>query len=170
MKSNVVNLIAAFAAALVFSNPALSQAEHHKSQSQISDSAFFNALITQYVQSIDQADTVLGLKIWAPTAEISFIHPQGTEYGRNGVINIYKMLKDNFSDRKLSFYNLKYAYYGNVSWVTFYRIFDGTLSVNSKPVHTKGRETQIWRKINYEWRLVHVHYSDMPVTGQGQGF
>lgn len=173
MKSPVINLMVALAATLVLINPASSQTERQKSQSNkipLSDSLFFNSLVGQYVQSIDQADTVLALKIWAPTAEISFIHPGGTEYGWNEVKNIYKMFKDNFSTRKLSFYDIKFAYYGDVSWLTFYWIFDGTLKMNNTAVQTKGRETQIWKKINYEWRLVHVHYSGMPVTGQGQGF
>jgi hypothetical protein len=65
---------------------------------------------------------------------------------------------------------VKYAYYGNVSWLTFFWTFDGTLKINNNTVQTKGRETQIWRKVNYEWRLVHVHYSGLPDTGLNQGF
>ena len=173
MKSRVYNLVIAFAATLVLCNPAISQTDQQKDQSfrgSLPDSVFFNSLVSLYTQSIDQADTILASKIWSPTAEISFINPRGTEYGWNGIKNIYKMFHDNFSARKLSFYDLKFSYYGVVSWVTFSWIFDATLKLNGTPVQTKGRETQIWRKINYEWRLVHVHYSGMPVTGQGQGF
>ena len=173
MKSRMITLALAFAAVTIFTNTANSQTEQQKNQSAkapLPDSVFFNALVTQYVQALDQADTILASKIWAPTAEISFIYPKGTEYGWNGIKNIYTMFKDNFSTRKLSFFNLKFAYYGNVSWLTFYWIFDATLKTNNNPVQTRGRETQIWRKINYEWRLVHVHYSGMPVTGQDQGF
>ena len=172
MKSPVINLIVGFAAALLFSNPAHSQTEQKNNQSgktSLPDSVFFNSLVAQYAQSIDQADTILASKIWAPTAEISFIYPSGTEFGWNGVKNIYKKFKDNFSTRKLSFYNIKFAYYGNVSWLTFNWIFDGTMNINNNTLQTRGMETQIWRKINYEWRLVHVHYSEMPVTGQVQG-
>jgi len=173
MKSLGVNLIVAFAATLILSNPANSQTGQQKSQSieiPKPDSIFFNSLVALYAQSIDQADTILASKLWALTAEISFINPRGTEYGWNGVKNIYKMFKDNFSTRKLSFFDVKFAYYGDVSWLTFYWIFDATLRMNSSSVQTRGRETQIWRKLNSEWRLVHVHYSGMPVTGQGQGF
>jgi hypothetical protein len=173
MKTTTINLIAAFTAALVLSNPVISQTQQQNVQSvkkSMPDSMFFNALVAQYTRSIDEADTILGRTIWAPTAEVSFINPGGTEYGWDGVKNIYKMFKDNFSARKLTFYDLKFAYYGDVSWVTFNWVFDGTLKMNKETVQTKGRETQIWRKINYEWRLVHVHYSGMPVTGQGQGF
>jgi hypothetical protein len=79
------------------------------------------------------------------------------------------MYKDKFSARKLSFFNVKFSYDRDVSWLTFYWTFDGTLKLNNSSVQTRGRETQIWRKINYEWRLVHVHYSEMPVTDKGQG-
>ena len=172
MKSLVNNLIIVLAATLVLNSPANSQTEQQKSQSvktSLSDSTFFNSLVALYARSIDQADTLLASDIWAPTAEISFINPAGTEYGWDSVKNIYKMFKDNFSARKLSFFDVKFAYYGNVSWLTFYWIFDGTLKLNNNPVQTRGRETQIWKKVNGEWRLVHVHYSGMPVTGQDQG-
>lgn len=166
MKLNVIIIVVVYAATLISGNPANSQTEQQK---QLPDSVFFNTLVAQYAQSIDKADTLLALKIWAPTDEISFFNPGGTEYGWKGVKHIYKMFYDNFSARKLTFSDLKFAYYGNVSWVTFFWTFDGTLKINNNTVQTKGRETQIWRKVNYEWRLVHVHYSGLPVTGQNQG-
>jgi hypothetical protein len=131
------------------------------------DSVFFKSLIEQYATAVNLADTVLASKIWSPTSEISFISPSGNEYGWDGIKKIYKMFKENFSSRKLSVYNIKSTYYGDVSWVTFYWIFNGTLKSDNSAVITKGRETQIWRKINYEWRLVHVHYSGMPDDVKG---
>jgi hypothetical protein len=169
MKSYGINLIVAFAAALILNNPAYSQTEEQKSQSNkisLPDSIFFNSLVSLYAQSIDKADTTLASTIWAPTAEISFISPNGTEYGWKGVKNIYKIFNEYFSSRKLSFSDVKFAYYDNVSWLTCTWIFDGTLRTDNKAVQTRGRETQIWKKINKEWRLVHVHYSEIPVSGQ----
>jgi hypothetical protein len=160
MKSTLNRLLLVFSVFLLINNSANSQAET------LPDSVFFNSLITQYTHSINEADTLLALKIWSPTSEISFINPRGTEYGWKGIKNIYNMFSENFSTRKLSFFNLKSVYYGDVSWVTFYWTFDAILKSDNSAVKTKGRETQIWRKINYEWRLVHVHYSGMPVTGQ----
>lgn len=168
MKSSGINLIVAIVTTLVINNPANSQTEQQKGQSiknPLPDSVFFHSLVALYAQSIDQADTILASNIWAPTAEISFINPGGTEYGWDGVKKIYQMFKDNFSTRKLSFFDVKFAYYDNVSWLTFYWIFDGTLKINNSTVQTRGRETQIWKKVNREWRLVHVHYSGMPVKG-----
>jgi hypothetical protein len=168
MKSCVIIQAVVFTTIFI-SYSANSQTSQPKNQ-YVTDSALFNTLVAQYVLSINQADTVLASKVWAHTGEVSFINPRGNEYGWNGVKNIYQMFKDNFSTRKLSFFDLKYADYGNVAWMEFYWVFDATLKMNNNPVQTKGRETQIWRKVNDEWRLVHVHYSGMPVTGQGQGF
>jgi hypothetical protein len=173
MKSPLNRTLLVFAAILILNNPAISQTNQNKNQSDkthLPDSVFFNSLINQYTQSIDKADTILALKIWSPTSEISFINPLGTEYGWNGIKKIYKMFNEKFSARKLSFYNLKFTYYGDVSWVTFYWTFDAALKPDNTPVQTKGRETQIWRKINYEWRLVHVHYSGMPASAKEWGF
>jgi ketosteroid isomerase-like protein len=138
---------------------------YRASSQEITDSVVFSNLVSQYTRSIDKADTILGSAVWSHTTEVSFINPRGNEYGWNGVKNIYKFFGDNFSTRKLSFSHLKFSDYGNVAWLEFYWIFDATLKSDNSPVQTKGRETQIWRKVNSEWRLVHVHYSGMPVTG-----
>jgi hypothetical protein len=77
MKSPGINLIVAIAATLILNNPANSQTEQQKSQSNkipLPDSLFFNSLVALYAQSIDQADTILASQIWSPTAEISFIN------------------------------------------------------------------------------------------------
>ena len=169
MKSFRIRLIVVLAGTLILINSANSQVEQKSLtvKNSLPDSVFFHSLVAQYAQAVNQADTLLASKLWSPTAEISFIDPQGTEYGWKRIKNIYQIFKDNFISRKLSFSDLKFAYYGDVSWLTFYWTFDATLKTSNSPVQTKGRETQIWRKINYEWRLVHVHYSEMPVTAKG---
>lgn len=78
------------------------------------------------------------------------------------------MFAENFTARKLNFFDEKVNIYGNVAWIEFYWVFDGTLKYNNSSVQTKGRETQIWRKLNKEWRLVHIHYSDMPAPEADQ--
>lgn len=163
MKTMTIKIMIVFASILSISNLINAQTKISKS-----DSTLFVSLVAQYAKSIDEADTVLGSKLWAHTSEVSFINPSGNEYGWNGIKNIYNLFRDNFSARKLSFFNLKTAVYDDVAWVEFFWVFDARINNNS--VQTKGRETQIWREINNEWRLVHVHYSGMPATGQGQDF
>ena len=169
MKSIRINLILFFTVTMVINNPANSQTEQMKNKF-LPDSVFFKSLVTLYTQSIEMADTTLASELWAHTAEISYINPEGIEYGWNGVKNIYKILRDDFSTRKLSFFNLNFAHYDNVSWLTFNCLFDATMKANNMPVQTKGRETQIWKKTNAGWRLVHVHFSGIPVAGQDKGF
>jgi ketosteroid isomerase-like protein len=138
---------------------------------QIFDTTVFRQLIDKYKQSIENADTVLASKIWAHTDEVSFIHPRGHEHGWQEIKNdIYIFFADNFTTRKLNSFNEKVAVYNGVAWVEFYWVFNGTFKNSGGPLQTKGRETQIWKKIHDEWALVHVHYSNMPLTQPRQGF
>lgn len=150
-KFSIIALLTIFAVNRLMSQP-------------VTDSIVFNGLVSRYVHSIDMADTSLGAAIWSPTSEISFINPSGNQYGWDGIKTIYNMFRDNFSYRKLTYHDLKFANYGNVAWLEFYWVFDANFKTDNNPVQTKGRETQIWRKVNQEWRLVHVHYSGMPGT------
>ncbi|HVN58470.1 MAG TPA: nuclear transport factor 2 family protein [Bacteroidales bacterium] len=127
-----------------------------------SDSTFFSTLVSQYVKSINDADTSLALAIWAKTADISHFNPQGTFYGWDGVKKVYRTFKDNFTSRNLTFSDLRYSYSNEVSWVTFRWKFEGTLKSTNQLARTRGLETQVWKKVNHEWRLVHVHYSEVP--------
>jgi hypothetical protein len=167
MKSHLTKLLLLFSAFLIINISANSQAEHKTS---LPDSVFFKSLVNQYKQSIELADTALAAKVWSPTSEISFINPQGTEYGWKEIKNIYEMFSKNFTTRKLTFFNLKSTYYGDISWVTFYWTFYATLKSDNSTLKTNGRETQIWRKVNYEWHLVHVHNSGMPIESQSAKF
>ncbi len=134
------------------------------SQLSTSDSTLCYTLVSRYVESINEADTILGERLWSHVDEVSFINPMGHEHGWSGIKNIYNMFRDNFSERKLSFYNLKSSVYNDFVWLEFYWVFDGVTKPDNSKIQTKGRETQIWRKINNEWRLIHIHYSDMPVA------
>jgi hypothetical protein len=151
---------------------AWSQTSEQKSKSDEAmahDSLFVKSLVSKYINSINKADTSLGSALWAHTSEVSFISPRGNEYGWNGIKNIYGFFKDNFSDRKLTCTNLRFANYGEVIWLEFFWVFDATMNPDNKTVQTKGRETQIWKKVNTDWKLVHVHYSGMPLTAEAQG-
>lgn len=128
-------------------------------------------LIEQYAESINNADSVLGSQLFAPTGEVTFIHPRGHEKGWAQINeSIYSFFGDNFSTRRLKTFNEKITLYDNTAWVEFYWVFDATFRSNNAPIQTKGRETQIWRKLNKKWQIVHIHYSGMPVSGEQEGF
>jgi ketosteroid isomerase-like protein len=54
--------------------------------------------------------------------------------------------------------------------VEFYWDFVAKFRKDGSSITTHGRETQVYRRTPEGWRLVHVHYSGMPVTDQRQGF
>lgn len=138
------------------------------SDTSIPDSLFFKSLVVQYAESIDKADTSLGAKLWSHVDEISFITPRGHEHGWEGIKDIYGMFRDNYSERKLTFYNLKTSVYNDFAWLEFYWIFDAVRIPENNQTQTRGRESQVWRKTNGGWRLIHVHYSGMPAVAAGQ--
>lgn len=129
----------------------------------------FDALIKTYAESINKADTIIASKFWSKAEEASFINPRSTEYGWAGVKNIYKMFAENFGTRDLKYGKTKVSVYGTIAWLTFQWVFDATFK-DGTPMQTKGRETQIWRKEKKEWKLVHIHYSGLPLSGEREGF
>jgi len=137
-----------------------------------SDEAAIQSLIATYAKSVDAADTHLAATIWASTPDVSFIHPRGHERGWNAVkTNIYEQaMGQTFSERKLTVRDVSIHSYGETAWAEFYWDFAAKLRKDGSPVATHGRESQVYRKLNGTWLLVHVHYSGMPVTGERQGF
>jgi ketosteroid isomerase-like protein len=128
-----------------------------------SDTSVIKFQIQKYKQAIDNADTLLASQVWAHTPEVSFIQPRGHQHGWQEINDgIYKFFGETFSKRSLTIFNEKISVYDNVAWAEFYWVFDATFKNGSAPLQTKGRETQIWRKLNSQWLLVHVHYSNMP--------
>jgi ketosteroid isomerase-like protein len=128
--------------------------------------------VQNYVESINKGDTALGARVWATTPDVSFIHPRGTERGWEQVKqNFYEKTMGPFTERTLKVVgDVAVHTYGKAAtaifeWDFVARMKDGT------PIHTTGRETQVYAKlVGGDWRLVHVHYSGMPVTANREGF
>jgi ketosteroid isomerase-like protein len=135
-----------------------------------SDKLLIVRLLEDYKISINTADTVLGAKLWANTTEVSFIHPRGHEKGWNEIKeNFYGLFRDMFKTRNLKTYNETITIYDNVALVEFYWVYDAIFT-DGKSLQTKGRETQVLKKIDAAWKIIHVHYSGMPMTGEREGF
>ena len=75
-----------------------------------------------------------------------------------------------FSERKLAVKDIVIHAYPDTAWAEFYWDFVAKLRSDGTTVTTHGRESQVYRKIDRRWRLVHIHYSGMPTTGERQGF
>src|ERR1700682_2730897 len=136
------------------------------------DLAVICGLIEKYAKSVDDADTTLAAQVWLNSPDVSFIHPLGHEHGFEQIKqNVYqRLMGDTFSERKLSVHDVSVHVYGDAAWAEFYWDFAAKFRKDGSPLATHGRETQLYRKEQGRWRLVHVHYSGMPVTGERQGF
>jgi ketosteroid isomerase-like protein len=77
---------------------------------------------------------------------------------------------DTFSERKLTPRDISVHVYGDSGWAEFYWDFAAKFKKDGSPLTTHGRETQVYRKMADGWRLVHVHYSGMPVAEKEKGF
>ena len=125
-------------------------------------------LIAEYAKAVDTADLAIVKRIWSNSPDVSFIHPLGHERGFDQVSrNVFRTLMgETFSERKLNIKDVSIHIYGDTAWAEFYWDFAAKFRKDGSPLTTKGRETQIYRKEQGQWRLVHVHYSGMPVTGE----
>ena len=128
-------------------------------------------LIAKYATSVSDADATLASQIWWNSPEASFIHPLGHEQGFEQIKqNVYtRLMGGMFSERKLSVHDVAVQMLGDAAVAEFYWDFTAKLRKDGSPVTTRGRETQVYRKMPDGWRLVHVHYSGMPVT-EDRGF
>jgi ketosteroid isomerase-like protein len=85
--------------------------------------------------------------------------------------NFYvRTMREPFSDRRLTVRDVAVRVSGDSAWAEFYWDFSATFRNDGKPLRTTGRESQVYRWTEDGWRIVHVHYSRMPVTGQREGF
>ncbi len=128
-------------------------------------------LVARYATSIDLADTDLAAKIWMDSPEVSMIHPRGHEHGWAEVKqNFYeKTMRGLFSGRSLHVRDVNVRIYGDMALAEFYWEFEARLRNPDQPVTTAGRETQVYRRVGGTWRLIHVHYSAMPVASAAGG-
>src|SRR5881398_974257 len=146
--------------------------ENNSSAETSADSSVIRSLIEKYAKSVDAADTALAAEVWLDSPDVSFIHPLGHEHGFEQIKqNVYQhLMGDTFSERKLSVHDVAVQMLGDAAVAEFYWDFSAKFRKDGSPITTHGRETQVYRKTPDGWRLVHVHYSAMPVTEARQGF
>lgn len=125
------------------------------------DNDAISALIDQYVQSVETADTNLAAQIWSDSPDDSFIFPAGQALGFDEIKRVVYVgaMAGNFSQRQLNLHNVKVHVYGDTAWSEFDWDFEAKLRKDGSSITTYGMETQIYRKQSTGWRLVHVHYS-----------
>ncbi len=131
-----------------------------------------NQVLDNYKISINRADTVLASTIWLTTSQASFIHPRGHEKGWEAIKSgIYGMFGARFTIRDLKSYDEIIQLHGDVAVVEFNWVFDANFrDENATPMQTRGRESMVLKKFENSWKIVHIHYSSMPATGEREGF
>lgn len=129
------------------------------------DTAEIQALIAKYARSIDTADTKLASQVWWNSPQVSFINPVAHEHGFDEIKEqVYEQLMgDAFSQRLLTVHDISIHVHDDSAWAEFDWDFHAKLRKDGSPVVTHGRETQVYWKIEGKWRLVHAHYSGLPV-------
>lgn len=135
------------------------------------DAGQIKALVAKYAESIDTCDTNLAAHVWLDSPESTFIYPLGHEHGFAQIKqDIYeKLFGQTFSERKLTAHDIAVDVSGDAAVVEFYWDFTAKFRKDGSQITTHGRETQVYFKRDGSWRLVHVHYSGMPVSMQRQG-
>jgi ketosteroid isomerase-like protein len=136
-----------------------------KSPGQEPDRKAIRQLIAEYAKSVDLADTRLAAQVWWNSPEVSFIHPLGWEHGFKQIKqNVYgRLMGENFSQRNLLIHDVVIHVHQNSAWAEFHWDFHARWRKNGSPLTTHGMETQVYWKIAGRWRLVHAHYSALPV-------
>ena len=143
-----------------------------QAHAQNADEQAVRQVIATYAQSIDLADTSIAEQIWSSGPKVSFIHPRGEEHSLQEIeADVYRnLMGTTFSKRKLSPKDIQVHVYGNTAWSEFQWDFVATVRADGSAFESQGRETQVYHKENGQWRIVHVHYSGVPVTGKLKGF
>lgn len=137
-----------------------------------SDETQIRVLIGEYAKTIDRADAASAEKIFSNAPEVTFIHPLGEDRGQRQIIKhvIQNLMGETFSVRKLTPKDIAVHVYGETAWSEFAWDFVATTRKDRSAFHSQGVETQIYRRENGRWRIVHVHYSGAPVSGNLKGF
>ncbi|QIZ50512.1 nuclear transport factor 2 family protein [Dickeya zeae] len=133
------------------------------------------SVIKKYESSINDYDKSprVAEGIWQQTPESTYIHPRGHEKGWDNIKNNFyqKTMVDTFISRNLHLVGKPDIHiYGNTAVIEFYWIFHAKFRKDNTQIITKGRETQVMVKTNGNWKIVHIHYSNMPVDGDRKGF
>lgn len=130
-------------------------------------------LLENYATSINNGDLDLADKLFLQNENTSFIHPRGHEVSFDNVKEAFyvKTMINRFSKRDLRIHKIKINLLtDNTAVVEFYWDFYATFREDNTDIITNGRESQTLIKVNDKWKIAHVHYSNMPVTADKEGF
>jgi len=115
-----------------------------------------------YAEAVNKADAQLGSQVWCGSEEDSLTNPAGHWQGTQQIKALYALLRDSYSERKLTFDTVSIHSYGDFAWTEFTSDFAAKQRKDGTPFSFHAAETQIYRKSHGKWCLVHVQYSTFP--------
>lgn len=129
-------------------------------------------IVRKYTQSVNKGDVQPEFidQLWEHSPDVSNINIRGHQKGFEEIKSgFYAPLFDVLTDRNLRMVTDEREpavyIFDNTAIVEFYWKIDAKLKDGGKPISGAGRETHVLRKKDGEWKLVHLHYSGMPVKG-----
>lgn len=129
-------------------------------------------MVKKYTESVNKGDIHPEIidELWEHSSDVSNINIRGHQKGFEEIKEsfytpLFKVLKERnlrmvTEEREPSVY-----IFDNTAIVEFYWKIDAKIKDGGKPVSISGRETHVLRKKDGKWKLVHLHYSGMPVNG-----
>ena len=131
-------------------------------KTQKGDDAEIRNLMNVYAEAANKADAQLGSQVWCGSEEDSLTNPAGHWQGPQQIEVRYALLRDSYSERKLTFETVSIHSYGDFAWTEFTGDFAAKQRKDGTPFSFHAAETQIYRKSHGKWCLVHVQYSTFP--------
>ncbi len=129
-------------------------------------------MVHKYTRSVNEGDRHPEIidELWEQSPEVSNINIRGHHKGFEEIKeDFYEPLFHVLSDRNLRVATDERApavyIFDDTAVVEFYWKLDAKLRDGGKPVQLAGRETHVYRRKDGAWKLVHLHYSGMPVQG-----
>lgn len=125
-----------------------------------------NELLKNYAASVGSCDLQKAGEIWLTDERTMFIHPLGTEYGWQSVKdNFYgKIMGGLFAERRLELRDVQIQIYDDTAVAVFQWDFFAVTRADGKNYETHGRESHVYRRTRDGWKIIHGHYSNMPIT------
>lgn len=117
----------------------------------------------EYFESVSKLDKELARKVWSNREDITLINAMGHFFGFESIYNDFIVKAfSRLKERRLHSASDVVKIYGNIATIELYWLFDIT-GPDGKQGRNSGRETLLLEKTNDGWKLIHVHYSGMPL-------
>ncbi|NIF07436.1 nuclear transport factor 2 family protein [Chryseobacterium sp. Tr-659] len=129
-------------------------------------------MVRKYTQSVNEGDLHPEIidELWEHSPDVSNINIRGHQKGFEEIKTkfyapIFEVLKDRNLQMVTDEREPAVYIFDNTAVVEFYWKLNAKLKDGDKPVNMLGRETHVFRKKNGNWKLIHLHYSGMPIKG-----